>query len=36
VKRLSKYINDKIFFLTYGDGLSNIDMKKQLDFHKKK
>ena len=35
VKRLSKYINDKIFFLTYGDGLSNIDMKKQLDFHKK-
>ena len=27
-------INDKFFFMTYGDGLSNIDLKKLLIFHK--
>ena len=26
---------EKFFFLTYGDGLSNINIKKLLDFHKK-
>ena len=25
----------KLFFLTYGDGLSNINLKKLINFHKK-
>ena len=32
---LKKYIKDNNFMLTYGDGLSNINLKKLLDFHKK-
>ena len=34
VKRIKKYI-DGTFCLTYGDGLSNIDVSKLLEFHKK-
>lgn len=37
IQKLKKYlINDEDFFLTYGDGVSNINLKKLLDFHKKK
>ena len=35
LKRLKKYINDDTFMMTYGDGLSNINLKKLLRFHKK-
>ncbi len=36
LKRLKKYINkDETFMMTYGDGLSNINLKKLLSFHKK-
>ena len=35
VKRLKKYIGEETFFLTYGDGLSNINIKRLLKFHKK-
>lgn len=36
IKRLKKYLkNEKDFFLTYGDGVSNINLKKVLRFHKK-
>lgn len=35
VKRLKKYIGDKTFFLTYGDGISDINIKKLYQFHKK-
>ena len=35
VLKLKKYINSKIFFLTYGDGLSNVNLKKLLNFHHK-
>jgi glucose-1-phosphate cytidylyltransferase len=36
LKRLSQYFsNDEDFMLTYGDGLSNINLKKLLKFHKK-
>ena len=28
--------NEKNFFLTYGDGLSNVNIKKLLEFHNKK
>ena len=34
VKRIKKYINkDKHFCLSYGDGLSNINIKKLIKFH---
>ena len=35
IKRLSDRIGNERFMLTYGDGVSNIDLKKLLDFHKK-
>jgi glucose-1-phosphate cytidylyltransferase len=34
VKRIEKYIDDDIFLLTYGDGVSNINIKKLVEFHK--
>ena len=34
IKRLKKYFNET-FFLTYGDGVSDINIKKLLEFHKK-
>ena len=33
LKRAAKYLQ-KPFFLTYGDGVGNIDIKKLLEFHK--
>ena len=35
LKRLEKYIGNETFMMTYGDGLSNINLKKLLKFHKK-
>jgi glucose-1-phosphate cytidylyltransferase len=35
LKRLKKYLGNEDFFLTYGDGLSNVNLKKLLKFHKK-
>ncbi len=35
LKRLKKYLIDENFFLTYGDGLSNVNIKKLIKFHKK-
>tara|TARA_B100000989_G_scaffold66173_1_gene46010 strand:+ start:4767 stop:5459 length:693 start_codon:yes stop_codon:yes gene_type:complete len=35
LKRLRKFINDETFMLTYGDGVSNINLKKLTKFHKK-
>ena len=34
LKRLSPYLNDT-FLMTYGDGLSNINLKKLISFHNK-
>ncbi len=33
IKRLKKELNNQRFFLTYGDGLSNVNIKKLLKFH---
>ena len=34
VKRIKKYLNkDKHFCLSYGDGLSNVNIKKSIKFH---
>jgi glucose-1-phosphate cytidylyltransferase len=35
LKRLKKYLGNEPFMLTYGDGLSNVNIKKLLNFHKK-
>jgi glucose-1-phosphate cytidylyltransferase len=35
IKRVQKYLNGEPFMLTYGDGVSNIDIPKLIDFHKK-
>lgn len=35
LKRVEPYLKDEeLFFMTYGDGLSNIDIKAQLAFHR--
>ena len=34
--KLKKFLKDEKFMLTYGDGLSSINIKKLLNFHKKK
>ena len=34
VKRLQKFIGNETCMLTYGDGLSNINLDSLLDFHK--
>ena len=33
VKRLKEYIGNETFMLTYGDGLSSININKLIDFH---
>ena len=35
LKRLKKYLGNSTFFLTYGDGVGDIDIKLLLKFHKK-
>ncbi|MBI1870503.1 MAG: glucose-1-phosphate cytidylyltransferase [Chlamydiae bacterium] len=32
--RLEPYLKDETFFMTYGDGVSNIDIRKLLAFHR--
>jgi glucose-1-phosphate cytidylyltransferase len=34
VKRMQSYINNETFMLTYGDGVSNINIDALLEFHK--
>ena len=34
VKRMQSYIGNEPFLLTYGDGVSNIDINKLIEFHK--
>ncbi|MDF2439905.1 MAG: glucose-phosphate cytidylyltransferase [Abditibacteriota bacterium] len=31
--RVQRYVDDDIFLVTYGDGLSNVDLSKLLEFH---
>ena len=35
LKKLAKYLDNETFMMTYGDGLSNINLKKLLYFHKR-
>lgn len=34
LKRIQKYIGNETFMLTYGDGLSDVDVNKVAEFHK--
>ena len=34
IKRVQKYVGDETFFMTYGDGVCDVDMNKLLEFHK--
>jgi glucose-1-phosphate cytidylyltransferase len=33
IKRIKKYTDNQPFFLTYGDGVSNININEELNFH---
>lgn len=35
LKRVQKYIGNETFMLTYGDGLSDVNLKDLINFHKK-
>ena len=34
IKRIQKYTKNETFMLTYGDGLSNIDLNKLIEQHR--
>src|SRR3989344_6982666 len=36
IAKIKNFVGDAPFFLTYGDGVANIDIKKLLAFHRKK
>jgi glucose-1-phosphate cytidylyltransferase len=36
VKRIRKYVDGETFMLTYGDGVSNVDLSALIAYHKKK
>ena len=36
LKRIERFIGQETFMMTYGDGLSNVNLKQLLKFHKKK
>jgi len=35
LKRVAPYLNNETFCLTYGDGLSNIDISGEVEFHRR-
>ena len=35
IKKLKKYLGEEDFLMTYGDGLSDVNLKKLVSFHKK-
>lgn len=34
IKRIQQYVGNESFFMTYGDGVSNVDINKLWNFHK--
>ena len=34
IKRIKKYVGDETFCLTYGDGVTDLDVRKLITFHK--
>lgn len=35
IKRIQSYVGDETFFMTYGDGVCDVDINKLLEFHQK-
>lgn len=35
IKRIQRYVGDETFMLTYGDGVSNVNIDELLEFHKR-
>lgn len=35
IKRIQKYLNQERFMLTYGDGVSDVDLKELVEYHEK-
>lgn len=35
VKRVRKYVGDETFCMTYGDGVADMEIDKEIEFHKK-
>ena len=35
LQKIKKYVNDETFMLTYGDGVSDVNINDLVDFHKK-
>jgi len=35
LKKMKKFLNDETFMMTYGDGVSDVNLKELLKFHKK-
>jgi len=35
IKRIRSYLGDETFMLTYGDGLSDVDLAELVDFHRR-
>ena len=36
IKRIQQYVGDETFLMTYGDGVSDVDIDKLIEFHKEK
>lgn len=36
IKRIQKYVGDETFFMTYGDGVCDVNIQQLLEFHKRK
>ena len=34
IKRIQKYVGDEPFFMTYGDGVCDVEIDKLLEYHK--
>jgi len=34
IKRLAPYLGDRTFFMTWGDGVSDLDLRELLEFHR--
>jgi glucose-1-phosphate cytidylyltransferase len=34
IKRLTRWLNDETFMLTYGDGLADVDIRRLVEFHR--
>ena len=34
IRRIQEYVGDESFFMTYGDGVCDVDINKLLEFHK--